>query len=194
MDGPDVMRAEERCAIHPDAEALATCARCGSFMCAECRDGDLPTHCAACASRLGASRFVHHVPALGIVMMVQGALTLMLGLYLGTFGGFMARSMSEQPAVDGTLDDAVGTFLFAAMGGIALLHIVAGVLLGWAGWRVRTFHGRVLAFVALGASAVLSVTGCYCWLTALALSIWGLVVLLDDTVRARFAAVQSSDR
>ncbi len=192
MDGTDATRSEAHCANHPEVQAYATCARCGSFMCAACRDADLTTHCAECAQRLSTSRLVRHVPALGITMMVQGTLTLLLGAYLGTFGGFMAKSLSDRPAPEGgqAVDDLLTTTMFAAVGVIAVAHLVAGALTVWLGWRVRTYRSRVLAMVVLGVALVLSTVGCYCAPTALGILIWGLIVLLDDEVRARFAASQ----
>ncbi|HEY8432645.1 MAG TPA: hypothetical protein VIL20_29945 [Sandaracinaceae bacterium] len=43
------------CAVHPDARAQGTCARCGNFVCSKCLDPDgaLPSHCKACREREG---------------------------------------------------------------------------------------------------------------------------------------------
>lgn len=41
---------EPHCATHPDAVAVATCARCGTFVCAACLPG-AGTVCAACVGR-----------------------------------------------------------------------------------------------------------------------------------------------
>jgi hypothetical protein len=41
-----------RCALHPDRDALRTCARCGAFMCGEC-GASADGRCGACAGRDG---------------------------------------------------------------------------------------------------------------------------------------------
>lgn len=43
------------CAAHDGAQAIATCARCGNFVCPLCLDplSPLPEHCAACRAREG---------------------------------------------------------------------------------------------------------------------------------------------
>ena len=42
-----------RCALHPDVSAVATCARCGSFLCGDCTEvvGESP-YCAPCVAVL----------------------------------------------------------------------------------------------------------------------------------------------
>lgn len=48
--------AAPQCAVHPNAQAHGTCARCGNFVCPLCLDpyGPLPEHCEACREREGA--------------------------------------------------------------------------------------------------------------------------------------------
>lgn len=63
-----------RCATHPDVAAVATCARCGSFLCGDCTDvvGESP-YCAPCVVLLRREARPSRV--------VQGALALnVLGL------------------------------------------------------------------------------------------------------------------
>lgn len=42
-----------RCALHPDLSAVATCARCGGFLCGDCLElvGEAPS-CAPCVTQL----------------------------------------------------------------------------------------------------------------------------------------------
>ncbi len=188
MDAP---QAEARCALHPEQSAARTCARCGSFMCDACRASELPAHCAACAHRIAEGRFVNHVPMLGIAMMVNGALTAGMGLYYFVFGGFFAAELSRTPGVEGPDDDLFAGVMFGALGLIAFVHLVPGALQLWAGWRARTFRSRPLAFVAL-ALGLVTVLGCYCAPSSLGLLVWGVIVLVHEDVRERFAAAEAA--
>lgn len=179
------------CAAHPEQPALATCARCGSFMCGECRSEALPELCAPCASRLEEGRFVSQVPMLGIVMIVHGILVGGLGLYLLVFGGFFAQSVATAPTSSG--EDPLAGFMVGVIGVIGGLHMIPGVLQVWAGVRIRAYRSRGLALAGLGLGLV-TVLGCYCSPTSIALLVWGAIVLLHGDVRGRFAATRGSDR
>jgi hypothetical protein len=187
--------ASERCANHPERAATLTCARCGSFGCEACRSTELVGHCAPCAERLARARLVGHVPIFGIVMMVHGLLTAGLGLYYGVFGTFFAGnifslepdpSREPHPADDLFPGIMLGTFLV-----LSVLQLVPGILQVWAGYRARSFRSRGLAVAAL-IVGLLPALGCYCGPTGLALLVWGLIVLRDPDVRARFAATEAS--
>jgi hypothetical protein len=180
--------ADALCAADPERPSVATCGRCGSFMCGECRSEELPDRCAACASRLEQGRFVSQVPMLGVVMIVHGVLVGGLGLYLLVFGGFFAQSVASAPAAP---QDPFAGFMVGAISFIGLLHMVPGVLQVWAGLRVRAYRSRGLGFVALGLGLV-TVLGCYCSPTSIALLIWGAIVLVHEDVSARFAATRGS--
>jgi hypothetical protein len=69
---------------------------------------------------------------------------------------------------------------------------VPGLLQLRAGYRLRSFRSRTLGLVALSAG-VATVFGCYCAPTSIALLIWGVVVLANRDVIARFAASSGSD-
>ena len=77
--------------------------------------------------------------------------------------------------------------MLGGMVGMGLMHLPAGVMQLLAGWRVRTFHSRWLAIgsIWLGLSTVF---GCYCLPTALAMIVYGSVVLHRREVIARFDA------
>ena len=180
------------CAAHPERPALATCRRCGSFMCAECRAEAMPELCAPCAARLEEGRFVGQVPMLGTVMIVHGVLVGGLGLYFLVFGGFFAQSVATAPASSAP-DDPFAGFMLGAFSLIGLVHMVPGVLQVWAGVQLRAFRSRGLALAGLGAGLV-TVLGCYCSPTSIAMLVWGLIVLMHEDVRARFAAAGGSGR
>jgi hypothetical protein len=161
-------------------------------MCAECRAEAMPELCAPCAARLEEGRFVGQVPMLGTVMIVHGVLVGGLGLYLLVFGGFFAQSVATTPAST-TSVDAIDAVMVGAFSVIGLVHMVPGVLQVWAGVQLRAFRSRGLALAGLGAGLV-TVLGCYCSPTSIAMLVWGLIVLMHEDVRARFAAAGGSGR
>lgn len=73
----------------------------------------------------------------------------------------------------------------AMYGSMGLVSLVIGVLGIWAGMRMIKFKGRTLGFVALS-SGLLSIAGCYCFPTAIGLFIYGLIVLLNASVKRAF--------
>lgn len=180
------------CAKHPDRVAGQTCARCGSFMCGECVSEDVIGHCRECASRLEQSRLVAQVPWLAITMMVNGVFFVGAALFAFLFGPIAAHKYQvrgPEPAPDDPFAGLVVTGSII----VGLVLLVTGVPQIWAGALARTYRGRAFAISAL----LLSLIGCmgfYCIPTTLALLVWGLVVLFNDDVAARFAATRSSAR
>lgn len=180
------------CAAHTDRAAVATCARCGSFMCDACRSEAMPSLCIPCVHRLEQGRFVSQVPIFAIVMMVHGALMVGVGLIMLISGVVLGVEFlrTSDEALPG--DPVMSGFVFGMFGIIALTHVVPGLLQLRAGYRLRSFRSRTLGLVALSAG-VATVFGCYCAPTSIALLIWGVVVLANRDVIARFAASSGSD-
>jgi hypothetical protein len=180
------------CAKHPDRIAAQTCARCGSFMCGECVSEDVIGHCRECASRLEQSRVVAQVPWLAIVMMIHGVFFVGAALIAFLYGPIFAHSYQTQ-GTEPAPDDPLSGLIFAGSVIAGLVLLVPGVLQIWAGALARTYRARAFAISAL----LLSLIGCmgiYCIPTTLGLMVWGLVVLFNDDVAARFAATRSSAR
>jgi hypothetical protein len=134
------------------------------------------------------SKLVGHVRVVAILMMIQGGMELCLAVFLGVFTRIfpqmMAQEMKMQPQGD-VPPETVAHMMTAIYGGaavvifvVALLHIVAGV-------QNFRFRGRVLGMVAMSCG-VLTVFGCYCFPTALALGIYGLIVYLNEGVAEAF--------
>lgn len=193
MESAEEHRELARCASHPDVAANATCLRCGSFMCRDCADPEVAGHCVACARRLGEGRLVRQVPALAIAMIVNGALTTAMGLYYMLFGGFFVHDLVRAQQTASAEDDGIlSGIIFGAVGLIAFVHLVPGVLQAWAGWRLRTFRSRGLGLAALGCGLIATL-GCYCAPTSIGLLVWGVIVLMNEDVVARFAATRASD-
>lgn len=127
---------------------------------------------------------VGHVRVLGILMIVQGILDLLMGLLLGAMAGVFplvsTMNPDAEPPPPGMLPFMIGIY-----GTMGLAGIVPGVLNIWAGVRVMKFRQRTfgIAAVSIGASAILT---CYCGFTAIGLLVYGLIVLLDASVKQAF--------
>ena len=193
LEEAPVARAEQRCALHPDAIAEAgTCSRCGSFMCSACAASAFAQPmCHACALRLRGGRYVSQVPALAIAMMIHGAMVLSLGIFLLVYGLFFAAATYDAPRELTGPAELIAQLMVSGMVGIGLLHFLPGVLQIVAGWRARTYRSRGFTIAALGAGLI-AMLGCYCAPTSIAILIWGLVVLLGKDVAARFASEETS--
>lgn len=195
-DGPPGQgEGRAQCALHPDLPATAgTCVRCGTYMCGGCLSPSVERRlCLPCYDRVVGRGRAHHLPTLGVLTIVNGALMLALGLmnlvtYFVMFG-FMASSATQDVP-----PEAEGMF-WGIMVGAGLLssvvHLVPGALQIWSGWRMRQRVGRTLAIVALS-SGLATLLGCYCFPTSLALFIWGLMILLDDGTREVMAANEAT--
>lgn len=125
-----------------------------------------------------------HVPIVAILMMVQGGLEVLLAGYVLVMGVVMAvfvgSAAGAQPApAQGPPPEMVGW----VMGGVYLV-VGAGLMAGaalklFAGYRNYRFRGRTLGLVAMF-TGLATVFGCFCFPTALALLIYGLIVYLDQ--------------
>ena len=142
---------------------------------------------------------VGHVPVVGILLIVQGVLQLLMGAYLLALPFFLSEFLDEQlqnnPALQQQQDFTpeqmkqimLGTYLvMGAIGGVLSLVQIAG------GIQTLRFRTRVFDIVALSAGGLLSpVAGCWCFPTALMLTIYGLIVLFNEPVKAAFNLVSS---
>lgn len=127
---------------------------------------------------------VGHVRVLGILMIVQGILDIIMGVFLGVMAGvfpFMATLNPNQPPPPPGMIPT----MIAIYGGMAAVGLICGVLNCWAGVQMTRFRQRTLgiAAVSVGAAAIMT---CYCGFTAIALLIYGLIVLLDSSVKQAF--------
>lgn len=182
---PDAIAAH--CAVHPDQPADAgVCPRCGNFMCTGCVVQGSEV-CATCHARLYYDPITRHLKPLAIVLMVHGGLILLGGMFALAYGAAMAGalpSMSQPISAHGPAA-LTGAVLVWALVGEGALHLMVGALQGWAGWRIRQYRSRWLGLTALLAG-LLTMLGCYCLPTSVALLVWGLIVLLNPAVVERF--------
>ena len=135
---------------------------------------------------------VHHVMALSILMIVQGALGALIGIGAGAMAlvvpaimkaqsGFPQRpGMNPQP-----MPQEMEWFLLAIYVGIGVILLSIGGIGIWAGIRLMKFRGRTLGIVALS-TGLLAIFSCYCLPTAIGLFVYGLIVLVNPQVKQAF--------
>lgn len=135
---------------------------------------------------------VGHVRPIGVLMVVQGGLELLMGLGLLGLGIFLPSAIQEEmaenpgPSGSGTQGAAFLVMMLVVYGGLGLLNSVAGALHIYAGCRLFQFRSRTIGIVSL-AGGCLTVLSCYCAPSAIALAVYGLIVLLNHEVTLAFA-------
>ena len=142
---------------------------------------------------------VHHVTALSILTIVQGTLVLLYGIGLSVLAFVMPAVMRTQVAMQGQPGMPAGAMpagfewmMMAIYGSMGLVSFVIGVLGIWAGIRMMKFRGRTFGIMALS-SGLLSIAGCYCLPTAIGLFVYGLIVLLNVSVKRAFEMGEQGD-
>ena len=128
---------------------------------------------------------VTQVPVIGILMIVNGSLTTLMGLLLAAVGPIMftAIKMDGQGGIPPG-EENVLTAVSIGYTTLGLLVLTAGILNIIGGIRACNFRGRNFAIVALFFN-LLPVFTCYCSMTSIGLMIWGLIVMFNpDTARA----------
>ena len=129
----------------------------------------------------------NHIPTIGILLIVQGVLEGLLGLFVAAMGPVMFAIIGATPP--STASPPPDPAALGIVGGLYLVVgvvvLALGVLKVFAGIRNLSFRSRVLGIVAL-ASGALSFITCYCAPTALALAVFGLIVYLNEASIAAF--------
>lgn len=131
---------------------------------------------------------VGHVRVLGILMIVQGVLSLMMGLFFIVMAVVMTTIVSMDPPqrANGDAPDQFIWVIGAVYGGMGLAGFVPGIFHIVGGWKGMRFRSRTTVIVALCLGALSSLTF-YCAPTSLALLVYGLIVMLDGSVKEAFA-------
>lgn len=128
---------------------------------------------------------VGQVKVVAILMIVQGALALVMGLLVMGVGALGTFGVMASPSNPRTHDAAVGTVIMILYLIYGLLITVAAALNLFAGVKSLGFRGRTLALVALFANLIPVLT-CYCTPTSLAVMIYGLIVMFQQDVAQAF--------
>lgn len=143
---------------------------------------------------------VNQVAAVGILMIVQGALEIVLGLILIAAAMFVPSLLEEaarqqaqfQPANAAApnplpfLPDPFAQMAAAIYLSMALAGLVPGIIRIVAGVRSLSYRGRTMAITA-NIVGLLSIGTCYCSLTSVGLAIYALIVLFNRDVERAFA-------
>ncbi len=129
---------------------------------------------------------IGQVKVVGILMIVQGALTSIMGIVFAALGPFIFAMMSldkgHPPKADEKTVLTIVSVIYLILG---ILVLIVGILNIVAGIRCLRFRGRTLAIVALFSNIVSAVT-CYCAPTSIALMVYGLIVLFNGEVAEGF--------
>jgi hypothetical protein len=140
------------------------------------------------AARVSSRKMVGHVPVVAVLMMVQGGLELLMGVFLAVMAGIfplLMRMEGGQAGREGPPPEVIAWTMLAIYGSLGLLTIVAAVLHFLAGLRNYRFRSRTLGLVAL-AGGLVTVFSCYCAPTSVALAVYGLVTYLNADVGQAF--------
>ncbi|TWU62911.1 hypothetical protein V7x_46480 [Crateriforma conspicua] len=132
--------------------------------------------------------FVHQVPILGILMVVQGGLDVLMSAAVGVYAFILPEAISQSRPGGGGNPPLppeatwVATALIATVSFFVLAIGIANIFAGI--WTVQFRHrGRALLAVSFG---LLSGLTCYCLPTSLLLFIYALVVLNNRGVVLAF--------
>jgi hypothetical protein len=128
---------------------------------------------------------VGQVKVVGILMMVNGVLVILMGVYCAAQWPVMMAVGGGPPPGGGGPPPWIFAVIYGAIG---LVVIASGLLNVVAGFRVLSFRNRVLAIVALFSNIIPMFT-CWCILNALGMMIYGLIVLLHTDVGRAFEMV-----
>lgn len=136
--------------------------------------------------------FPNQVPVIGILMIVQGVLELLLGLFMVAMAGFFPLMMAIDPGMGRGMGPGQGPgappvwiigIVYVVLG---LVISIPGILRIYAGYNVYRFRRRIFAIVVNCLGFVTLIT-CYCAPTAIALGVYSLIVLLQPSVVSAFA-------
>jgi hypothetical protein len=134
---------------------------------------------------------VNQVQVVAILMIVNGALVSLMGLFYTAMGPLMCTLISLAPQGPGG-PKAEDKFAFTAISGayvvIGLPTIACGVLNIVAGIRCLSFRNRILALVAMFSNTI-TVFTCYCSPLSIGVMIYALIVLFQPDVAHTFAQV-----
>ena len=134
--------------------------------------------------------WVQQVRVVAILNCVQGGLECLMGLFTGGIGVFFAMMLQAERNNPGNRNNggppAGMEWVFGGVYlGIGLVVLAAGILRLYAGYRNFWYRGRILGIVSMVCGMV-SVFGCYCAPTSIAMIIYGLIVFLNPAVQAAF--------
>lgn len=133
--------------------------------------------------RLRQPGLVRHVRVVATLMLIQGGLELIAGIVFGLIAFLVPLAMMHDQQEGPPQEFFWGmtavyvVFAIAALTA-ATLHIMAGL-------QNRQFRGRTLGIIA-ATGGLATLFTCYCLPTAVAVGVYGLIVLLNEEVAEAF--------
>lgn len=138
----------------------------------------------------GSPAMVNQIRVVAILTIVHGVLACAAGLMYVAFGvlmPFLMPTMPEGPPDGGFRPgSAPPAWIYLVYFAMGLPALIGGAVQIFAGWRNYDLRNRTLGIVAVVGGVVASTT-CYCAPTAIALTVYGLIVLLNNGVAQAFA-------
>jgi hypothetical protein len=137
---------------------------------------------------------VGHVRVISILMIAQGVLEALMGVFLIGMGVFMAvvigEGITEEEAMPPAQAQATVVMMLVMYVGMGLVNAVAAGLHIFAAIQNYKFKSRTLGIVALSVGCATLLT-CYCGPTSIALAVYGLIVFLNAEVGYAFKMAES---
>jgi hypothetical protein len=132
------------CARHARNQAMASCQRCGQFMCGLCRiDADGRSCCPPCFERLSSEGALastvtkfRNFAGIASLCMVAGLLFMIAGAPLGGLGAYFCIKGIGDKRSRGETDGVAGLYvrlvvcIFVALGGVLVLLAIFGAMSG----------------------------------------------------------------
>ena len=128
---------------------------------------------------------VGQIKIVGILMMVNGSIIAIVGALYAAMGPMMMAIGPPPPAAGGGPRPELFLIIYGVLGGVILISGAVNIV---AGFRVMSMRNRVFGIVALFLNVVSLIT-CYCAPLAIAMMIYGLIVLFQPDVNRAFEEV-----
>jgi hypothetical protein len=127
---------------------------------------------------------VQQVPIVGILMIVHGGLVSLMGLLYAILGPtmFALVQMDKSARAD---DRTMMAVMSVGYIGCGLLVLAVGVLHILSGIQCLRFRNRILILTTLFCNIPVLFT-CYCALTGIGMTVYGLIVMFNKDVAAAF--------
>ncbi len=136
--------------------------------------------------------WVGHVPVVGWLLLVHSILALAFAVGLIALGimlpGTIAAEAENNPTIQdqGMSPEQLELLIQVVYGGMGVGLLVISLMGIVAAIQILRFRSYLFDICALSAGFFTVMAGCYCFPTALALGIYGLVVMLNPAVKTAF--------
>jgi|GEM_PF-1659251 len=132
-------------------------------------------------NHLGPGNLVRQLPVFGGLLIAQGALTILMGLFLVAMAMLPSLLEAVAAGANSSPHPVSPAYLMVVYGVLGALAITGGVVQIITGMKIIDFRGKTWGFVSIGV-CIASVFTCYCGPTGIGLCIWGFILLLNPQV------------